>query len=136
MTERFIESGEARLWSTVSGSGTPVILLNGGPGCDDYLAPVADLIEDFCEVVRFEPRGCGRSTWDGNYDLATVTSDIDAVRVAYGFESVVLIGHSFGPDVGLVYSLAQRWRFTEPPIVSHRCPVHPLVGHKLETRLF
>ena len=38
---RFVQSDGARLWSTASGSGPPVICFNGGPGCDDYLEPVA-----------------------------------------------------------------------------------------------
>ena len=46
-------------------------MFNGGPGCDDYLGPVAEMIDDLCQVIRFEPRGCGRSDWDGNYDIDT-----------------------------------------------------------------
>ena len=69
MPERYVRSGEARLWTCSTGAGTPFLMFNGGPGCDDYLAPVAAMIEDMCEVVRFEPRGCGRSDWDGRYDV-------------------------------------------------------------------
>lgn len=110
MTDAFVESGGARLWTTVSGKGLPVILINGGPGCDDYLGGVAALLEDRCEVVRFEPRGCGRSDYDGNYDFNTMIADLEAVRVWYGFDRVTLIGHSFGPDVALAYTLAHPAR--------------------------
>ena len=72
MPERYVRSGEARLWTCSTGAGTPFLMFNGGPGCDDYLAPVAAMIEDMCEVVRFEPRGCGRSDWDGRYDVHTL----------------------------------------------------------------
>jgi hypothetical protein len=27
------------------------LLFNGGPGCDDYLAPVAGMIDDLCQVI-------------------------------------------------------------------------------------
>lgn len=103
--EQFVTVAGASLWSVTSGAGTPLVLFNGGPGCDDYLAPVARLIEDRCRVVRFEPRGCGRSTWDGNYDLLTLLRDADALREAYGFERWIVAGHSAGPNVALAYAL-------------------------------
>jgi proline iminopeptidase len=54
-------SDGARVWTSRSGSGVPTVLLNGGPGMADYLAPVSDLLGDVCETLRFEARGCGRS---------------------------------------------------------------------------
>jgi len=108
--EPFIRSGEARLWSTVSGTGTPVVFFNGGPGCDDYLKPVADLIDDECQVIRFEPRGCGRSDWDGHYDLDTFLLDAEAIREAYACDRWVLLGHSHGPSLALAYALRHRSR--------------------------
>jgi proline iminopeptidase len=103
--ENFVTSGNARLWSMVSGKGTPVLFFNGGPGCDDYLEPVAKLMDSVCQVIRFEPRGCGRSDWDGNYDLDTLLEDAEALRKAYGFDHWILLGHSAGPDVALAYAL-------------------------------
>lgn len=103
--ERFVISEGARLWTTVSGAGIPTLFFNGGPGCDDYLEPVARLIDDRCRVVRFEPRGCGRSDWDGRYDLETLLRDAEAIRAAYGFERILLVGHSHGPNLALAYAL-------------------------------
>ena len=100
-----MNSGSARLWSTVSGRGTPLLMFNGGPGCDDYLGPVADMIDDLCRVIRFEPRGCGRSDWDGNYDVYTLLTDAEAVRREYGAETCIVAGHSFGPSAALAYAL-------------------------------
>lgn len=106
--DRIIDNAGAKLWSTVTGTGpVNVILCNGGPGCDDYLGPVATLIEDRCRVVRFEPRGCGRSTRDGRYDLHTQLDDLDAVRRAYAMDRPILCGHSAGVDTILAYAL--RW---------------------------
>ena len=103
--ERYIYSGSARLWSTASGRGTPLLMFNGGPGCDDYLALVAEMIDDLCLVIRFEPRGCGRSDWDGNYDIDTLVADAEAVRREYGVERCIVAGHSFGPNAALAYAL-------------------------------
>lgn len=103
--ERFVTSNGARLWTVSSGAGTPVLVFNGGPGCDDYLGPVAQLIDDTCQVVRFEPRGCGRSVWDGNYGLETLLADAENIRQAYQFRQMILLGHSAGPNVALAYAL-------------------------------
>ena len=102
---RYVISGTAHLWSTASGHGAPLLMFNGGPGCDDYLGPVAEMIDDLCRVIRFEPRGCGRSDWDGNYDIDTLLTDADAVRREHGVERCIVAGHSFGPSAALAYAL-------------------------------
>ena len=103
--ERYVNSGTARLWSTASGQGTPLIMFNGGPGCDDYLGPVAEMIDDLCHVIRFEPRGCGRSDWDGNYDVDTLLTDAEAVRMEHQADRCIVAGHSFGPSAAIAYAL-------------------------------
>ena len=103
--ERFVQSGEARLWSTVNGTGTPVVFFNGGPGCDDYLEPVAHLIDDEYRIIRFEPRGCGRSDWDGQYDLDTLLLDTEVLRKSYACDRWLLLGHSHGSNLALAYAL-------------------------------
>jgi proline iminopeptidase len=103
--ERYIKSEGARLWSTASGSGPAMLMFNGGPGCDDYLQPVAELVDDIVRTIRFEPRGCGRSAWDGRYDLDTLLTDAEALRTAYGVERWIAAGHSMGPNWALAYAL-------------------------------
>ena len=102
-----MECDAARIWSCESGrpDGQPVLCFNGGPGCDDYLAPVAAMLEERCRVIRFESRGCGRSSRDGNYDLATTIADAEQIRLHYGLGEVILLGHSQGPNHALVYAL-------------------------------
>ena len=46
--ERYVSSGTARLWSCAGGAGTPLLMFSGGPGCDDYLGPVAAMLDDLC----------------------------------------------------------------------------------------
>ena len=103
--ERLLDNAGTRIWSTCHGDGIPLILCNGGPGCDDYLAPVAAMLEDICRVVRFEQRGCGKSDWDKRYDLDTTIADIEFVRQAYGLERVIIGGHSAGVDFALTYAI-------------------------------
>ena len=103
--EHYVISGTAKLWSTAGGQGTPLLMFNGGPGCDDYLGPVAEMIDDLCQVIRFEPRGCGRSDWDGNYDVDTLLNDAEAICLDYHAERCIVAGHSFGPSAAIAYAL-------------------------------
>jgi len=106
MTEQYVRSEGARLWTIVQGSGMPVVLCNGGPGCCDYLAPVAAMLDDRAQVIRFEARGCGRSDPLPPYTLETCLTDLEAVRQHYGVERWIVGGHSAGADLALAYALA------------------------------
>jgi len=63
------------------------------------------MIDDLCRVIRFEPRGCGRSDWDGKYDLETLLCDADRIRQEYGLDRWIVSGHSAGPGFALAYAL-------------------------------
>jgi len=105
--ERYISSNGALIWTEAQGEaikGT-VLLASGGPGCCDYLSPVSEMLEDAYQVIRFEQRGCGRSTDDGNYDLQTVLQDMEAIRAAYKLDEWIICGHSWGADLAMIYAL-------------------------------
>jgi proline iminopeptidase len=99
------------LWTVAAGEGPLTILLsNGGPGCPDYLAPLAALLAGKdCRVVRWEQRGVGRSSGDPNgpFTIATCITDMEAIREHYGCRRWVAAGHSWGADLSLMYALAQ-----------------------------
>jgi proline iminopeptidase len=106
MTEQFVDSQGARLWTILEGSSMPVVLCNGGPGCCDYLAPVAAMLEDTAQVIRFEARGCGRSDPLPPYTVEICLADLEAVRQHYDIERWIVSGHSAGADLALAYALA------------------------------
>lgn len=105
MGERHVQSGDASLWTCVEGDGPPIVLCNGGPGCCDYLGPVAQLLRGRYTVVRFEERGCGRSSFKPPYNFGQSVLDLDAIRAAYGFDQWTVIGHSAGADLALLHAL-------------------------------
>jgi proline iminopeptidase len=95
----------ANLWVAEQGAGPALVLCSGGPGVCDYLGPVADMIDDLARVYRFEPRGCGRSSAEGPFDLPTALADLDALRDALGYERWIVAGHSWGASLALAYAL-------------------------------
>jgi proline iminopeptidase len=95
----------AELWTTISGTGPPLVCLHGGPGLWDYLAPLAELLGDTFTVVRFDQRGCGRSTADGGpFTIEQAVDDLDQVRAALGFDRWAVAGHSWGAELALRYA--------------------------------
>lgn len=108
LEEQFIETSECHLWTAKQGQGIPVLLISGGPGCADYLEPVASLIEDICEVIRFDPRGCGRSESDDTeYGVKECIEDMERIREYYKIKKWIVIGHSWGADLALAYAILQ-----------------------------
>lgn len=98
------------LWAFRSGSGVPLILCHGGPGLWDYTKPIADLITDVAEVLRFDQRGCGLSKCGPPYTLEGAVEDLDTIRSHFGVEMPILAGHSWGASLCLVYALRHPTR--------------------------
>jgi proline iminopeptidase len=103
--EQFVEVDGAQLWTSRQGEGYPLMLSSGGPGCCDYLAPVAGLMDDLTEVFRWEQRGCGRSEAVEPYDLTRCLADLEGLRKAFGLERWIIGGHSWGANLALIYAL-------------------------------
>jgi proline iminopeptidase len=111
--EAFVEVNGASLWTATRGSGHPALLVHGGPGICDYLAPVADMLDDIATVHRYEQRGCGRSPEVEPINIDTLVADIDALRVAWAHERWTLIGHSWGATLAFLYAIAHPERVTK-----------------------
>ena len=101
----------AELWTTVSGIGPPVVCLHGGPGLWDYLESLSTLLDDQFTVIRFDQRGCGRSTADdGPFTIEQAVDDLDQVRAALGFDRWAVAGHSWGAELALRYAARHQDR--------------------------
>jgi proline iminopeptidase len=83
-----------------SGSGPPALLLHGGPGLSDYLAPLAAELDSVLCCVRYQQRGIEPAPTDGPLDVTAHVSDALAVLDAIGGEPW-LVGHSWGGHLAL-----------------------------------
>lgn len=88
----------------------PVVLVHGGPGEPDYLAPVAGLISDLCLVHRYDQRGTGGSPWEGEHTIARHVHDLELLLDAWGHDRIVLAGHSYGTSLASYFLLAHPER--------------------------
>jgi proline iminopeptidase len=88
------------------GTGTPVILLHGGPGFSSYyLKPLEELGDDRI-VVRYDQLGGGKSHHITDTTLFTIdhfVRELDSLRAHLGFDKVHLLGHSWGTILAVEY---------------------------------
>lgn len=107
-----------RLWAMSVGRGSPLIVCHGGPGLWDMFGDAAAMLAGSFRVIRWDQRGCGRSERRGPYSMARTAADLDAVRAHFGFEKVVLLGHSWGAQLALRYTLDNPGRVSALIYVS------------------
>ena len=85
------------------GMGSDVVLLSGGPGCVNYLADEALAPVGFrCWFP--DPRGVSLSG-GGPHDMAQAIDDLEAIRRAIDVDEWIVLGHSWGSDLGVRYAL-------------------------------
>ncbi len=99
---------DARLFYEVLGSGPPIVVVHGGPGLDhNYLRPGLDVLASRYTLVYYDQRGTGRSSArldSASINLDAFVRDIDALRMALGYERIAVLGHSFGALIALEYA--------------------------------
>lgn len=97
-----------RIWYKVSGTGTgtPIVLLHGGPGFSSYyLKPFEDLGDDRV-VVRYDQLGGGKSDTTSDttaFTIAHFVRELDSLRSHLGVERWHVLGHSWGTILALEY---------------------------------
>ncbi len=108
-SSRFVDVHGTRLFVREVGSGTPLVVLHGGPGLShDYLAPqlIALLAQEY-RLIFYDQRASGRSS--GREDTTRLTmaqfvEDLEQLRVTLGLGAMNLLGHSFGGLLAMQYA--------------------------------
>jgi pimeloyl-ACP methyl ester carboxylesterase len=106
------DGAQIRTWTTgsVIPQTLPLVMVHGGPGIRDYLAPVAGMIDDLCLIHRYDQRGTGGSPWVGEHTIARHVDDLALLLDAWRHDRVVLAGHSFGTNLVGYFLLAHPER--------------------------
>jgi proline iminopeptidase len=137
------DSGGAELHYSSTGTGTPIVILSGGPGLNvDYMLPVAEFLPSGYQSIAFEQRGTGRSRPQG-FDPASLTvhavvEDLEALRVHLRQERLSLLGHSWGGMLAMAYAVAHPDRVERLILVGSGGPTlefQQWFGDNIEARL-
>jgi pimeloyl-ACP methyl ester carboxylesterase len=92
--------------------GIPVVLLHSLAGNSGQWAGVLDHLRAGRRALAIDLRGHGQSEApaNGDYSFAAMADDVGAVVDSLGLERFVLVGHSMGGGVALVYAGAHPER--------------------------
>jgi pimeloyl-ACP methyl ester carboxylesterase len=97
-----VRAAAGDLGGWVRGSGTPVLLLHGGPGLSfDYLEGLAEEIGAGFRVAAFQQRGLAPSTSQGPFTMSQAIDDVLAALRHLGWTDALLVGHSWGGHLAL-----------------------------------
>jgi proline iminopeptidase len=140
MEQHAINGSSQRLWFRGTNIDNPVlILLHGGPGISEsglFRHYNAELEQHFL-VVYWEQRGAGRS-YHSDIPVETMTIDqfvkdletlVQSVKNRFGKQKVVLLGHSWGTVLGIIY--AHRHPENVAAYVGTGQMVNPVEGERL-----
>ena len=106
--ESFLPVPDGRIWfrKVGSGTGTPVILLHGGPGYNSFYLKSLEALGDERPVIRYDQLGAGKSgpmTDTAQMTITHFVREVDSLRSALGYDRVHILGHSWGTILGIEY---------------------------------
>jgi pimeloyl-ACP methyl ester carboxylesterase len=105
-----IQSGDVTLFYRAFGvdkGKTPIIILHGSNYFDSYdWIGVGSALAQDRQVVAFDTRGSGRSTWSEykDYSLDALFSDIVNLSAHFGWEKPAIMGHSVSGRLGIFFA--------------------------------
>lgn len=103
-----VQSGEFLVYYEVSGEGSPVYVLSGGPGIAPHI--MTDVIEELSrknQIVLIHQRGTGKTSGPVNeqtIQIPNYSRDIKTIKEKLGHKKITLLGHSWGGQLAMDYS--------------------------------
>jgi proline iminopeptidase len=110
-----------------SGSGVPLIIVNGGPGFDhtyEHVSSAWDVLAKKRRVIFYDQRGTGRSpaSKGQTYTLADQINDLEDLRAHLGADHIDLLGHSWGGYLVMAYAAEHPEHIAHLIIVDSAAP--------------
>lgn len=95
-----------KLYGTLLGKGSPVLILHGLYGSsDNWLSIAKELSKDFC-VHSLDLRNHGRSPHSKEHNYPVMVEDIKEYLATNSIKKTVLLGHSMGGKVAMLFTLS------------------------------
>ena len=91
------------------GSGTPLVIVHGGPGlAHNYLFSYFSRLSDNFRVIFYDQRASGKSNGHENPTEVTMSNfveDLEGIRKVFGIEKLHILGQSYGGVIALSYAV-------------------------------
>lgn len=104
-----VEEGKCSLYVEEEGRGTPLVLINGGPGgTHHYFHPWFSRARRWARVIYYDQRGTGLSDYvpgEKGYSVEQAVGDLDEVRKALNIDRWVVLGYSYGGFLAQYYAI-------------------------------
>ncbi len=122
------------IWYRVvgGGSGTPVILLHGGPGDPSVYLKSLEALGDERVVVRYDQLGAGYSDVVHDTSLFNIrhfVEELDLLRRHLALDRVHLYGHSWGATLALEYYRAHPQHVASLILASETLDIPAFFAH-------
>lgn len=111
-TTGYVESEGVNIHYTLIGKGSPILIINGGPGfSSEGFLPMAEKIANLgYQAILYDQRGTGKSVMEtrdsSNITMELMNADIESIRKKLGIERWAILGHSFGGMMANYYAAA------------------------------
>ncbi|WP_298892386.1 alpha/beta fold hydrolase [uncultured Psychroserpens sp.] len=107
--EQLITLENSKISFTVFGKGTPLLIINGGPGMNSQgFSDLAKELGKTHKVIIYDQRGTGKSKIDvinsNTMTLDLMLEDIETIRTHINVKEWVILGHSFGGMLASYYA--------------------------------
>jgi pimeloyl-ACP methyl ester carboxylesterase len=93
------------LHSTILGKGQPFLILHGYFGMSDNWKTLGNQFSENYEVHLIDQRNHGRSFHSDEFDYELLAEDLYAYIQHYKLEKVLLLGHSMGGKVAMLFAV-------------------------------
>jgi len=115
-SEGYVDANGVLIYYEEIGRGEPLIILHGGPGAShQYFLPYLLPLARRNTLIFIDERGSGRSQRiedPSGYTVEAMVEDVESVRLALGFHSVSVLGHSYGGVLAQAYALKYQEHLT------------------------
>lgn len=122
------------------GTGSPVILLSGGPGLNsDYMSPIWDTLSENYRCIVPDQRGTGKSILSiidsASLSMDSYVQDLESLRTHFNIQRVTLVGHSWGGMLAMEYTSKYPQRVEKLILIGSGGPTVKFANYFNDNRL-